>query len=427
MSSETSEWSGFYKLPINERQKKIAQACNLSGEEQALLNLQGPLSLDVADKMSENAIGTIGLPLCIAPNFLINGKHYLVPMAIEEPSVVAAASHGAKLALPEGFSTTYSGSIMIGQIQLVEIKDMKKATALFDENKQKFLLLAQSSAGHLTKYGGGVVGASSRAIKTKRGEMLIIEFHINVQDAMGANAVNTILEAISPQISQELGGEARLRILSNLATMRMASASCIWKKDAIGGSDVVEGILDAWAFADTDIYRRATHIKGIMNGIDALALACGQDWRAIESGAHSYAALKNNALTYFEKTKEGNLKGSISLPLAVGTIGGSLRVNATANLCLKILGAKTSGELAQIMAAVGLAQNFAALRALASEGIQKGHMRLHARNVAAAAGAKANEVDTVVELMLKNNKIDEQAAKDALALLQKKSNPNNVG
>ncbi|MFH1095124.1 MAG: hydroxymethylglutaryl-CoA reductase, degradative [Candidatus Micrarchaeota archaeon] len=415
-----SIWSGFYKLPISERQKLLARECHLSPEDLALLNKSGPLPLAVADTMSESVVGTIGLPLSVAPNFILNGRPYAVPMAIEEPSVVAAASHAAKLAAPEGFFTDYSGSIMIGQIQLVGVQDLKKAVRTLETRKEQFIAQANTHAGHITKYGGGVVGMDHRALETPRGPMLIVHFHVNVQDAMGANIVNTILEGVAPHMAESLGARVRLRILSNLSTLRMASARAVWKSGNVGGPDGIEGILDAYALAVADPYRRATHDKGIMNGIDAVALACGQDWRAIEAGAHSYSAFKNAPLTEFSKTKSGDLEGKISLPLAVGILGGSLKANPTANLSLRILGVKTSGELAQVMAAVGLAQNFAALRALSLEGIQKGHMRLHARHLASAAGAKPDEAEKVVELMLERKQVNEAGAADALNALRSK-------
>ncbi len=414
MTSQT-DWSGFYKLPLAERQKKLADYAQLEPEEIALISKEGPLALAAADQMSENVIGTVGLPLAIAPNFVINGKEHVVPMAIEEPSVVAAASYAAKLAKPSGgFKTSYTGSVMIGQIQLVGFEDVAATEKTLAKEKDKLVAQAQANAGHLTPYGGGVTGVQWRHILTDRGQMIIVEFLVNVSDAMGANAVNTILEKMAPELEEMTGGRSRLRILSNLATLRMAGATAVWKKEDIGGEDVAEGILDGWTMAMADPYRRATHNKGVMNGIDAVAVACGQDWRAVEAGAHSYAALKGAALTTYKLNADGDIEGKILLPLAVGTVGGSLRVNPTAQLCIKILGVKTSGELAQVMAAVGLAQNFAALRAMAKEGIQKGHMRLHAKNVAAAAGAKPEEMDGAVERMTASNAVNEAGAKKAL-------------
>ncbi len=425
-ADSTNPWSGFYKLPIAQRQNLLAEACHLTAEDLALLNKAGPLPLSVADTMSESVVGTVGLPLSVAPNFVINGRPYVVPMAIEEPSVVAAASHAAKLAAPDGFTAEYSGSIMIGQIQLVRVPDLKKAVRTLKTQKEALITEAQKHAGHITKYGGGVVDMDHRVLETKRGPMILIHFHVNVQDAMGANIVNTILEGVAPALAERLGGQVVLRILSNLSTARMASARAVWKADKIGGPEAVEGILDAWALAAADPYRRATHDKGIMNGIDAVALACGQDWRAVEAGAHSYSALTGAPLSEFSKTKSGDLEGKISLPLAVGTLGGSLKANSTASLSLRILNVKTSGELAQVMAAVGLAQNFAALRALTLEGIQKGHMRLHARHLASAAGAAPDEAPKVVELIDKSAEKPPASAGGVNAGRRVENSPNEL-
>ena len=414
-SSSSVDWSGFYKKSVAERQKILAEASNLDSSDLAILNKDGPLPLASADQMSENVVGTFGLPLSVALNFVINGKEYVVPMAIEEPSVVAAASNAAKMARATGgFRTTYTGSIMIGQIQLVQVRDMEAAKKKLEQNKAKLIEQANSDAKYLTAYGGGVTGLQWRTILTDRGQMLIVEFLVNVVDAMGANMVNTTLERMAPTLEELCEAKSRLKILSNLATHRMASATAVWKAEDIGGKEVAEGILDAWTMAMADPYRRATHNKGVMNGIDAVAVALGNDWRAVEAGAHSYAAMKNAALTSYRLDADGNVEGKIVLPLAVGTVGGSMKANPTAALCHKILGAKTSGELAQVMAAVGLAQNFAALRAMASEGIQKGHMRLHARHIAMTAGAKESEVDEVVKRMTAANSVNEAAAAAAL-------------
>lgn len=410
-----SKWSGFYKLSIEERQKIAVRELGLSQDEAALLRKSGPLGLEAADKMSENAIGTIELPLSIAPNFVIDGKEVVVPMAIEEPSVVAAASNAAKLAAKNGgFTTSYTGSLMIGQVQIVNLKDCEKAAQKINGQSGELVAAADALATGLHKYGGGVKECAARVINTDRGKMLIVEFLVNTADAMGANAINTILEGISQKIVEISGGEARMRILTNLAIRRMASSRAIWKKEDVGGEKGVEAILDCWSMAMADPYRRATHNKGIMNGIDAVLVACGNDWRAVEAGAHAYSAMKEGALTTFRKTNEGDLEGKILLPMAVGTIGGSLRVNPVARMCLKILGVKSSGEFAQALASVGLAQNFAAMRALALEGIQQGHMKLHAKNLAAAAGAKPDEVQKVVECMINSGQISELGAKNAL-------------
>jgi len=414
-----NKWSGFYKLSVDERKKKVIENAKLNTDEAALLDKSGPLGIELADKMSENVIGTIELPLAVALNFVVDSKEVVIPMAIEEPSVVAAASYAAKLAAKNGgFATSYSGSLMIGQVQIVKLEKPEEARDNIDKMRDEIILEADSHAKHLHPYGGGVKDCSARLISTDRGKMLIVEFVVNVSDAMGANAVNTVLEGISPRLAQISGGETRMRILTNLATQRMAGARAVWSKEDVGGEAGVEAILDCWSMAMADPFRRSTHNKGIMNGIDAVLVACGNDWRAVEAGAHAYACMKQGALTTFRKTAEGDLEGKILLPMAVGTIGGSLRVNPVARMCLKILGVTTAGEFASVLASVGLAQNFAALRALALEGIQKGHMRLHSRNVAAAAGARPEEIEKVAELMGLN--INEAGAKEALARLRGK-------
>jgi hydroxymethylglutaryl-CoA reductase len=417
---EKSKWSGFYKLSISERINLIKKAANLTDEEVAILQKQGPLSLEVADKISENVIGTIGLPLSIAPNFMINDKEVLIPMAIEEPSVVAAASHAAKLALKTGgFKTSYSGSIMIGQVQLSNVENIEQKAELINQKKSEIIQRASLFAKGIEKYGGGIKDCYPRIVNTARGKMLIVEFLVDVVDAMGANIVNSIAENIAPFLEELVGGNVRLRILTNLSLFRVASAKAVWKAEDCGGEEGIEAILDCWALAMSDPFRRATHNKGIMNGIDAVLLACGQDWRAIEAGAHTYSALKNGALTSYIKNSDGDLEGKIIIPLAVGTVGGTLAINKTAQICLKILGVQNSSEFAQVLAAVGLAQNFAALRALALEGIQKGHMKLHARNLALAAGAKNEQIQEVVNWMIENSKISLEGAKEALEHINK--------
>lgn len=421
-NAEKDKWSGFYKRTVEERRGLVAEAAKLTPEEIGIISKDGPLPLDIANAMSENVIGTVGLPLSVALNFIIDGKEAIVPMAIEEPSVTAAASYAAKLARETGgFKTEYTGSVMIGQVQLVGIADVDAAVKKVGEKASEILKTANANAEHLTKYGGGVRGVQARKLKTVRGDMLVVEFLVDVMDAMGANAVNTINEKTAPYLVQMLGGKTRLKILTNLAVHRLASAKAVWKKETIGGADVVEGIMDAWAMAMADPFRQATHNKGIMNGIDAVAVATGNDWRAVEAGAHGYSVYKGGtSLTTYRITPEGDIEGKITLPLAVGTIGGSIRSSRTAQIALKISGVKTSGELARMMASVGLAQNFAALRAMASEGIQAGHMRLHAKNVAIAAGAKGAEIDAVADAISKGGKMNADEAAKELAKLRKK-------
>ena len=416
-----SDISGFYKLPIEERLRLLKDFAGLTDEEVNILKKTGALELDSANRMIENVVGTTELPLGIATNFLINGKDYLIPMAIEEPSVVAAASYAAKLARPKGgFNTNSTEPIMIGQIQLVSVNDIEKAAQEILNKKEEIIELANKQDPILIKFGGGVKDVEVRKINTKRGEMLVIHLLVDVRDAMGANAVNTMAEAVAPFLEEITGGKARLRIISNLADRRIARAKAIWSKDILG-EELVEGILDAYAFAEADQYRCTTHNKGIMNGIDAVVIATGNDFRAVEAGAHSYAARngKYRSLTKYYKNGDGDLVGEIELPVAVGTVGGATRTHPIAKIALKILGVKTAKELGEIIAAVGLAQNFAALRALASEGIQRGHMELHATNIAVLAGAKGDEIDEVAEQMIKEGNINVQRAKEILEEMKK--------
>ncbi|MEM3361971.1 MAG: hydroxymethylglutaryl-CoA reductase, degradative [Candidatus Anstonellaceae archaeon] len=417
---DLEKWSGFYKLSLEQRIQRIKEFANLTDQEVSVLTSNQQLKLEIADKISENVIGTISLPLSIAPNFIINSKEVLVPMAIEEPSVVAAASHGAKLAAKTGgFRTSYSGSIMIGQIQLSQVEEIEKKYNLVLEKKQEILKEAAKYASNIEKYGGGVKDCYPRIVNTARGKMLVVEFLVDVVDSMGANTINSILESVAPFLQQLIGGKIRLRILSNLCIHRVASATAVWKAEDCGGEEGVEAILDCWALAMSDPFRRATHNKGVMNGVDAVLVACGQDWRAVEASAHSYSSLKNGALTSYQKNSDGDLEGRILLPLAVGVVGGTLLLNPTAKICLKIMGVQTAGEFSQVLAAVGLAQNFAALRALALEGIQKGHMKLHARHLAVAANVPSQYLDRVVEWMVVNSKISLQGAQEALEFFNK--------
>ncbi len=415
-------FAGFYKLSIAERLEILKKERGITDEEAHVLQREGALTLDTADRMVENVVGTIHLPIGIATNFVINGVEYAIPMAIEEPSVIAGASKAAKLALPGGFTAKSDEPIMTGEIQLANITDGKKALTSFKKHKNEIETLASESAGPIKKYGGGFRGVEAKLVKTTRGEMLILYFSIDVRDAMGANTINTILETISPKVEEYIGqGTARLRILSNLAIKRKAYAEATLKKEVIG-ADAIEGMLDAYEFAQNDIYRCVTHNKGIMNGIDAVALATGQDWRAIEAGAHGYAAMKKyRSLTTYEKTRNGDLRAKIELPLAVGTVGGSINTSPTAKIALKILGVKTSKELAQAMACAGLANNIAALYALATTGIQAGHMRLHGKNIAAMAGAHgAAEIESVAGALAESKNFSLEYAKQVLEKIRKK-------
>ncbi|MEM2006165.1 MAG: hydroxymethylglutaryl-CoA reductase, degradative [Sulfolobales archaeon] len=415
--SKSSRIPGFYKLSLEERVKAVKEFAELTDEEVVLLRRVGRLGLDVADKMIENVIGTFELPYGVAVNFLINGREYLVPMVIEEPSVVAGASNAAKWCREGGGITSMATEqIMISQIQVVRVPSPHTAVIRILERKKEILDLANSTNDILVKLGGGAKDIEVRVLDSPVGKMVVVNLLVDVKDAMGANIVNTMAEAVAPIIEEASGGRVLLRIVSNLADRRLVRSWTKVPKDVIGGEDVVEGIVYAWAFAAADPYRAATHNKGIMNGIIAVALATGQDTRALEAGAHAYAARKGKygPLSTWETDSEGNLVGYLEVPIAVGTIGGSIRSNPMARLSLKILGVKTARELSEVMGAVGLVQNLAALRALATEGIQRGHMKLHARQLALAAGARPDEVDVVSEELVKSGRITLEKAQEIL-------------
>jgi len=414
----TSQISGFHNLKPSERIRVVKEFAALTEEEVSILQSTGPLKLEQADRMIENVVGTMPIPLGIATNFLINGTDYLIPMAIEEPSVVAAASNAAKMArVRGGFSTSSTGPIMIGQIQVVAVPDPFGARMRILSAKSGILQKANEQDPVLVSKGGGAKDLKVKVIETAVGSMVIVEILVDCRDAMGANAVNTMAEAVAPLIERISRGRVYLRIISNLATERLARATTTVPKEALGGEEVVDGIVNAYAFALADPYRCATHNKGIMNGITAVVLATGNDTRAVEAGAHAYAARtgRYNPLTTWEKNSEGDLVGAIELPMAVGLIGGATAIHPTAKIAVKILGVKTATELGEVIAAVGLAQNLAALRALASEGIQEGHMKLHARNIAATAGATGDLIDQIADQMVKERKIRIDRAKELLA------------
>jgi hydroxymethylglutaryl-CoA reductase len=415
--NKSSLISGFYKLTPKQRIAFVKEFAGLSDEECALLQNTGSLPLEAADRMIENVVGAFPLPLGIGVNFLINKQDYLIPMAIEEPSVVAAASYAAKMVRDGGgFHTSSTPPIMIGQIQAVGINDPDAAKLRVLEAKAEILKKANDQDPVLASVGGGAKDLDAKVISTTVGPMLITELHVDCRDAMGANAVNTMAEAVAPMIERITGGRVYLRIISNLATKRLARTWCTVPKEAVGGEEVVDGIVNASAFAAADPYRAATHNKGAMNGIIAVILATGNDHRAIEAGAHAYAAIKGQytSLSVWEKNENGDLQGSIELPMAVGLIGGAVRTHPIAKIALKILGVKTANEFAEVLSAVGLAQNLGALRALAHEGIQRGHMSLHARNIAVAAGVKEELIDLVAERMVKERKIRMDRAKELI-------------
>ena len=418
--TESSEIPGFYKLSPAERMKVVQKLTGITDEEAKTLGNTGGLPPEVADRMIENVVGGMTIPLGIAVNFLINGKDYLIPMALEEPSVVAAASNAAKMArVKGGFRVTNTGPIMIGQIQVVSPSDPNGAKLQLLNRKEAILAKANEQDPLLVSLGGGAKDLNVKVVSSIKGPMVIAELIVNTGDAMGANAVNTMAEAVAPMIEQLAKGRVLLRIISNLADRRLVRASAVFDKDAIGGEEVVEGIVYAYAFAKADPYRCATHNKGVMNGVVAVGIACGQDIRALEAGAHSFAAKLGGyrPLTTWEENTDGDLVGTLEMPMAVGLVGGASKVHPAAKAAIRILGVKTAIELAEVMGAVGLAQNFAALRALASEGIQKGHMKLHARSMAMSAGAKGKLVDVVAEEMVRQRKVRFDVAKELVRKL----------
>ena len=420
---KTSRIPGFYKLTIKERLEKVADFAGLTEEEKALLLKEGNLDFKTADIMIENVIGTMAYPFAVAVNFLINGKDYMVPMVIEESSVVAAASNAAKVMRRDGgIKSIATDPVMIGQIQVIKLRNPWYAKMQIIEHKDEILELANQQDPILVKLGGGAKDLEVRVVDSPRGPMVIVHLLVDVRDAMGANAVNTMAESVSPFIEKITGGKTHLRIISNLADRRLVRSWVKVYKEDIGGEEVVDAIVDAWAFAAADPYRAATHNKGIMNGVIAVALATAQDHRAIEAGAHAYAARfgRYEPLTHWEKDEDGNLVGSLEMPMAVGIVGGATKVHPVAKVALKILGVKTAKELAEVMGAVGLAQNFAALRALATEGIQRGHMKLHARNLAVMAGATGDLIEEVARRMIEEGKITFPRAKELVEELTSK-------
>ncbi len=410
-----SSISKFFEKSRKERLEIVKNFSNLSNEEINLLeNSNGGISFDKADKMVENAIGTFSLPLGVATNFKINGKDYVIPMVIEEPSVIAAASKGAKIArVLGGFQAEAENSYSVGQIQMLDV-DISTAIENIKNSSNEILAIANSKSKTLPKLGKGAKELSCKEIDTPSGKMLIVELLIDVGDAMGANITNTMCEAVSPTLEKITGGKALLRILSNYSTRRIAKAKAVFEKNLVGGENVVDDIILAFEFADNDVFRAVTHNKGIMNGIIAVANATGQDSRAIEAAANAYAARtgRYRSLSKWSKDEKGNLVGSIELPMSVGIVGGIANVHPIAKICNKVLGVSSAKELACIMTAAGLAQNYSAIRALTTEGIQKGHMRLHARNLACAAGAKNEQIDKIVEKMIEEKNISLDNAKE---------------
>ena len=409
MPIENSRIGGLYKLSVSERRELLAKMSGMSPEQVKAWADLGELDEESADRMIENVVGTYSLPIGVATNFVIDGSHYAIPFVLEEPSVVAAASNMAKRCLAKGgFSSDNDDPVMIGQIQVVNCEDPEGAKDSIISSRDDLVSRCNEVDPILVKFGGGCRDVTARVIETGSGTMVIVHILVDCRDAMGANAVNTMAETIAPTIESITGGTVILRIISNLAVHRLARVSAVFtpeemsdKGDSQQGSEVIDGVVQAYHFAEADPFRATTHNKGIMNAISAVAMACGQDWRAIESGAHSYASHERiyGSLTKWSKDDDGNLVGSIELPMAVGLVGGAVRVHPAAQANVALLGVESADELAKVMAAAGLAQNLGALRALATVGIQAGHMKLHVRNMAVTAGAEGGEIDRVASML----------------------------
>lgn len=422
--TRSSRISGLYKLSVERRLQVVKDFAGLSDDEAEAFHVSAGLDLETADRMIENVIGTMKIPLGIAANFLINGRDYLIPMAIEEPSVVAAASNAAKMMRAAGgIWAQATQSLMIGQIQIVDVPDPQAARLKILNARRELLKAANEQDPVLVKVGGGARDLEVRVLDTATGPMVVTHLLVDVCDALGSNTVDTMAEAVAPLIEGLTGGRVYLRIVSNLADRRLVQARATVPREALGGEDVVDGIVCAQSFAAADPYRAATHNKGIMNGVVAVALATGNDTRALEAGAHAYAARSGGykPLTDWRKNGVGDLVGTLEMPMAVGIVGGATKVNPLARAALKILQVQSARQLAEIMGAVGLAQNLAALRALATEGIQRGHMALHARNVAITAGAKEEEIDKIVEQMVAEKKIRIDRARELLNRIRQES------
>ena len=418
-NEKTSQVSGFYKLPIEQRREIVKDFAALSDQDVEVFS--EPIDIQLADRMIENVLGTFELPFGIAVNFRINDQDVLIPMVVEESSVVAAASNAAKIArIHGGFHTSVSDPVMIGQIQILDAPDVTTAAEEIMKQKENLLQIANEQDKILVNLGGGAKDVEVRILDSALGKMIVMHLLVDVRDAMGANAVNTMVEALAPIVQEITKGRVRLKILSNLADRRIAKATAVFDKEKMGGEKAVDAFLEAYTLASIDPYRAATHNKGIMNGIDAVLLATGNDFRAVEAGAHAYAARNGQytSLTRYRKDDSGNLVGEIELPLAVGIVGGAGSIHPKAILCKKIMGIKTAKDLSNIIASVGLAQNFAAVFALSTVGIQKGHMSLHAKNIAMMAGAKNDQIDKVADQLVKEGKVKLDRAKEILSTLK---------
>ncbi|SMF60332.1 hydroxymethylglutaryl-CoA reductase, degradative [Xaviernesmea oryzae] len=424
----TSRIENMRNLSPAERLEQVAAAAALDDQARSVLAAADALPVSRANGMIENVIGTFQLPLGVATNFMVNGRDYLVPMAVEEPSVVAAASYMARIVRGcGGFQTSSTAPIMRAQVQVLGASDPYGARLAILAARDEIVSAANAKDPVLVKFGGGCRDIEVHVFpSTSRGSMAVLHLLVDVRDAMGANTVNTMAEAIAPIVERITGGEVRLRILSNLADLRLARARVEVTEDALAttefsGRRMIEGIVDAYEFAAVDPYRAATHNKGIMNGIDPVVVATGNDWRAIEAGAHAYAARSGRytSLTTWEINSKGSLVGTIEIPMALGLVGGATKTHPAAQAALQILNVETAVELAEVTVAVGLAQNMAALRALATEGIQRGHMALHARNIAIGAGAEGDEIDAVARRLAADHDVRSARAEEILAELRK--------
>ncbi|MEL6272079.1 MAG: hydroxymethylglutaryl-CoA reductase, degradative [Chloroflexota bacterium] len=424
----TSRIPGFYNRSLSERAALTAQWAALSPQEQSVLVGINGLSVQQADNMIENVVGTYALPLAVATNFLINDRDYLIPMVVEEPSIVAAVSGAAKLFRESGgFRTSSDEPVMIGQLQVLDCPDLYAAASGVNRNREELMTEANKVGGSIVRRGGGARDIQVRPIQnTSVGDMLVVHILFDTRDAMGANAINTVAEHLAPFIEKITGGRVNLRILSNLTDQRKASAEGMIEArylatQGLNGNQVVKAIVEAGVFAEVDPYRAATHNKGIMNGIDPVVIATGNDWRAVEAGAHAYSIRNGQytSMTRWWQDGQGNLHGSIEIPMALGIVGGATRVHPTAQIAMRILKVESARELAEVVVAVGLAQNLAAIRALATSGIQKGHMRLHAKQLALAAGATGEQIEYVIKMMVKENNIRLQRAKELVEELRR--------
>lgn len=408
MPVENSRLSGFFRLSVAERRQIVADSANLSQQQIDALAAHGELSEDAANNMIENVIGTMSLPVGVATNFVIDGKHYLVPFCLEESSVVAAASNMAKRCLSKGgFRTNNDAPMMIGQLQILEVLDIPMAILAIENSKETLMKICNDRPSTMIKLGGGCKDIELRVLETLSGPMLIMHILVDTRDAMGANAVNTMAELIAPEVEKLTGGRVHLKILSNLAAHRLARVEATFTAEELSddgsrenGLEVISGILEAHHFAVADPFRAVTHNKGVMNAISSVSVACGQDWRAIEAGCHAWASHQSGtytSMTQWSQDDNGDLVGSIETPMAVGIVGGASRVHPVARANLAILGVNSAQELAGVIVASGLAQNLGALRALSTSGIQAGHMKLHSRNMAVSAGATGDEVEIVAQ------------------------------